>query len=526
MATTSSSEGFLTKLDNCRLFTPDQMQQVREWIEKKETPDRKALLRRFVEKNWITRWQAEEIYAGRYDFFMGTYKLVEKLGAGGRGTVYKAAHISMNRTVALKVMAKELVADPEAVARFRREVESAAALNHPNVIAAYDAAQEGETHFLVMEYVVGRDLNSWLKEFGKLPINWACECIRQAAVGLQHAHERGLVHRDIKPANILVAAANTNEIPQVKVLDLGCALFQSNDEQLRLTQPWQTFGTPDYMSPEQAESARKADIRSDVFSLGCTLFKLLAGEVPYSGATQLQKLLARASHAAPSVLEKRPDCPPELAAVVAKMLERKPEDRFQTPGELAAALAKFSMVPGVPAAAQSPLAADFNRAAAAAAAAPVSSSGAAAVAAPAPPPLRTAFQGLAEPPEPELSQFPFTPDDPADPPAASAPSMTSNTTATIPSLGVATSSSSARSEPRGQRAVRISQVARSALFAGAAMGGLIGGVLGGALAAGLHFGLPASGDAWQVALAACLAAGAALGGGYRAAVAAALAASE
>ena len=341
---TSTAEQFFETLQKSSLLSAEHMSQLRKALDARGNVDPKALAGKLVERNLLTKWQADELMKGRGDFFLGRYKLLDHLGAGARGTVYKAQHAAMNRIVALKVMSKQLVENQDAVARFKREVQLAAALNHPNIISAYDAANAGQTHFMVMEYVDGRELNQWLKEYGPLPIQWACEVIRQAALGLQHAHERGMVHRDIKPGNILVAGADLNERPLVKILDMGFArALSTDDEKLRLTQPWQVFGTPDYMSPEQAESTRNADIRADIFSLGVTLYKLLTAELPFGGSTPLQKLMARANNDAPPVRGKRPDVPAALEAVVAKSMARAPDDRYQTPLEFAGALAFFGM---------------------------------------------------------------------------------------------------------------------------------------------------------------------------------------
>ncbi|MBI3465850.1 MAG: protein kinase [Planctomycetes bacterium] len=317
-----------------------------------------TLAKKLVDRGLITRWQAEQLFAGRSVFFLGKYKLLDYIGKGGMGAVFKAQHALMARTVALKVMARALLEKPDAVARFKREVKSAAALNHPNIITAHDADCVGDTHFLVMEYVEGRDLKYWLEHRGPLAIGWVCECIRQVSLGLQHAHEKGMVHRDIKPSNLLVDSKDPNAPPLVKILDMGLARMVSEAKQEGgVTQTGQVMGTVDYVAPEQAEDAKLADIRSDIFSLGCTLFQLLTGQLPFGGDTLMAKLLARAKTGALPVRSLRSDVPPGLEAIVAKMLARDPAQRLQTPGEVAAALAPFALssVPGqVPAAPTAP----------------------------------------------------------------------------------------------------------------------------------------------------------------------------
>lgn len=264
------------------------------------------------------------------------YRVVRLLGEGGMGSVYEAEHLAMQRQVALKVINRAYVSSPAAVDRFRREVRAAARLAHPNIVTAFDAETAGDTHFLVMEYVEGVSLARLVKEQGPLPVAEACEYIRQAALGLQHAHEKGMVHRDVKPDNLI----RTTE-GRVKVLDFGLASL-TEERKTGLTDTNVVMGTPEYMAPEQAEDARSADIRSDVYSLGCTLYHLLTGNVPYPAPTALLKVLAHRDRPVPSVRRLRPDVPADLAAVVARMLAKKPEDRYQTPAEVAQALAPFA----------------------------------------------------------------------------------------------------------------------------------------------------------------------------------------
>jgi serine/threonine protein kinase/WD40 repeat protein len=264
------------------------------------------------------------------------YRIVRLLGEGGMGSVYEAEHRVMQRAVALKVINSAFTSRPATVERFRREVRAAARLSHPNIVTTYDAEDAGSTLFLVMEYVEGASLGRLVKERGPLPIAEACNYVRQAALGLQHAHERGMVHRDVKPDNLIRTPEG-----QVKVLDFGLAALRGESGG-DLTEENTVMGTPDYMAPEQAEDARSADIRADVYSLGCTLYYLLTGSVPYPAPTAMLKILAHREQPLPSIRQARPDVSPELARVVARLLAKKPEDRLQTPAEVAAALAPFA----------------------------------------------------------------------------------------------------------------------------------------------------------------------------------------
>jgi len=284
------------------------------------------------------------------------YRVLSELGAGGMGVVYMAEHRIMRRIVALKVMAPHLIAKTGAVERFRKEVHAAASLNHPNIVTAYDADEAGGLHFLVMEFVEGVSLDRLVAKKGPLPVPMACQFARQVALGLQHAAEKGMVHRDIKPQNVMVTKK-----AQVKVMDFGLARFARTDiEEDRpatgrvpfgagksiadpLTNPNVLMGTPDYLSPEQAKNSHAVDARSDIYSLGCTLHFLLTGKPPFSHAsTLIDKLLAHTEESPPAIRELRPDVPESLAAVLAKMMAKKADDRYSLAAEAAAALLPFA----------------------------------------------------------------------------------------------------------------------------------------------------------------------------------------
>lgn len=330
---------FWQLVEQSGLLSEQQFAQAQEALA--DVDSVKEVARQLVLRHGLTRWQVEQLLLRQTKFYLGKYQLLEQLGQGGMGKVFKARRGSSPRKLALKVMRKKSLQTPNAIERFHREVQTLAALNHPNIIAAIDAESAGDTHFLVMEYVEGWDLNHWVKYHFPLPLDWVCECIRQAALGLQYAHERGLVHRDIKPGNVLVVAESVHDKPLTKLLDLGMARFSSEGNEEELAKRGHIMGTPDYIAPEQARNAVDIDPRSDIFSLGCTLFKVVTGEVPFSGDTSRAKLKARLKKDAPKLSSRRSDVSQGLDAVVTKMLAREPKQRFQTPGQVAIALEPF-----------------------------------------------------------------------------------------------------------------------------------------------------------------------------------------
>ena len=277
------------------------------------------------------------------------YQVLELIGKGGMGLVFKAEHKLMNRTAALKVINPKLISDEEAVRRFRREVQAAARLAHPNIVAAYDAEQAGDVHFLVIEYVDGINLSEVIAQTGALEISKACDYVKQVADGLQHAHAKGMVHRDIKPHNLMV-----NSEGQIKVLDFGLATFamsasevanassNNSDKLSHVTTSGTMMGTPDFISPEQAGDCRAADIRSDIYSLGCTFYYLLTGRPPFNAGTAIERVKAHANVEPKPIDEIRSDIPPELAAIVRRMMAKDPSSRFSTPSEVADALVPFT----------------------------------------------------------------------------------------------------------------------------------------------------------------------------------------
>lgn len=300
--------------------------------------DADLVANRFVETGLITRWQADRLLEGRYKgFFLGKYKLLNLLGTGGMSSVYLAEHVLMQRRVAIKVLPKNRVEDSSYLARFHREAQAAAALDHRNIVRAYDVDNDGSNHYLVMEYVEGRDLQHVVKEDGPLGYIAAAEYIRQAAEGLSHAHKANLIHRDVKPANLLVDRKNV-----VKVLDLGLARFTDEDKaSLTVAYDENVLGTADYLAPEQALDSHGVDSRADIYGLGCSLYYLLTGHPPFPGGTLPQRLMAHQKQTPPSIHIDRPDAPHDLIEICAKMMAKKPGQRYQTMAEVALDLSQW-----------------------------------------------------------------------------------------------------------------------------------------------------------------------------------------
>jgi serine/threonine protein kinase len=268
------------------------------------------------------------------------YEILRELGRGGMGVVYLAHNKLMDRLEVLKVVNKAHLDHPGAVERFLREIRAAAKLSHANVVAAYSAVQQGELLAFAMEYVEGQDLASLVKSQGPLPVANACFYVQQAALGLQHAYEKQMVHRDIKPQNLILAREGKKHL--VKVLDFGLAkVMREKTDDTGLTGEGRMLGTPDYIAPEQTLDAAKADIRADIYSLGCTLYFLLSGRAPFSANSLGAILLAHQMQEAKTLNLVRPEVPQELAAVVRKMMAKSPVQRYQTPREVAQALAPF-----------------------------------------------------------------------------------------------------------------------------------------------------------------------------------------
>lgn len=343
--TTAATASLVGSLRKYRLLEAAQLEEVDSL--QARFPDPIALARELLQRGWLSAYQANQLLQGRgQELLLGSYVLLERLGQGGMGTVFKARNWKYGRIVALKVIRKERLDNPEAIRRFEREVRAVAALAHPNIVHAHDADQVAGTHLLVMDYVEGTDLARLVKKNGPLPAAQACEYIRQTALGLQHAHERGLVHRDIKPGNLLVTADGA----VVKILDLGLARLDQppidGGRSTLVTQEGTVVGTPDYLAPEQARQSHTADIRADLYSLGCVFYCLLTGRPPFPGGSIMDKILKHQSQQPKPLEQMRPDVPPRVAAIVRKLMAKKPEERYQAPMEVATALAADDLLNG------------------------------------------------------------------------------------------------------------------------------------------------------------------------------------
>ncbi|MBY0526676.1 MAG: protein kinase [Gemmataceae bacterium] len=342
----SSAEELLEWLRQYRLLSTARLTELADTARKTEP---RVLAQMLLERGWLTHYQLNLLFQGRgAELLIDPYLILSRLGEGGGGLVLKARHLRMQRIVAIKLIRKSLLTDPDIVARFQREIEVASQVSHANVVHAYDAGPMQGTLGLVMEYVEGTDLAKLIKDEGPLPVARGCDYIRQAALGMQHVHEKGLIHRDIKPSNLLVTLPREGEagFGTVKVLDLGLARLSGHKAQTASSQLTTMgsvmMGTPDYMAPEQAIDLRNADIRADVYSMGCTLFFLLTGQPPFPAGTLAQKLLKHQAAPVPSIRQVRAELPPALDRILGKMLAKDPAQRYQTPAEVAEALAPLA----------------------------------------------------------------------------------------------------------------------------------------------------------------------------------------
>jgi serine/threonine-protein kinase len=307
-----------------------------------------------IRQEWLTAFQLNQLLQGRGPALrMGPYILMERIGSGGMGQVFKAEHCRLRRMAAVKILRPEKLARNSTLPRFLREAESAAKLSHPNIVAVYDFGAVGETHYLAMEFIEGVDLARLVDDTGPLPVSLACDFIRQAALGLHHAHEQGFVHRDIKPQNLLVAPRGSRRGSQplrvegyagstVKILDMGLIRPQGENNELALTHLGVVIGTLDYIAPEQAINAHAVDCRADLYSLGCTFYHLLAGRVPFPDGQPLDKLLYHQTDYPTSIGELRSDVPEEVEDVLLAMLAKNPRERMQTAADAAISLSRFS----------------------------------------------------------------------------------------------------------------------------------------------------------------------------------------
>ena len=293
----------------------------------------RLLASKLVETGHLTPYQAESLRRGNRKLHLGVYRVTDCIGQGGMGTVFKAEHGMMARTVAVKVLPRSK-STPDAIANFSREIRAQAQLDHENLVRAYDAGHDGNVYYLVTEYVPGTDLRKYVRERGALNMGEAATIISQAAKGLEHAHNRGLIHRDVKPGNLLVTPEG-----HTKVSDLGLAGSLNADEDPRAGK---IVGTPDYLSPEQIMTPREVTTTSDIYSLGCTLYYAVTGKVPYPGGTTREKAKRHCEDMPINPRHFNPDLTDEFIEIIADMMEKDPKNRIQTAGEVVRRLAKWA----------------------------------------------------------------------------------------------------------------------------------------------------------------------------------------
>jgi len=356
---TESSHQLASALRDCGLYPNDAVLAAEAVLA--AGGDDAALAEHLFALGVVTSYQQRKIRVGRiHEILFGSFLILDKIGEGGMGKVYRAYQLRVRRMVALKVVRPQLMSNKTVLHRYKREAAAVAALDHPNIVKLHDADEHQGRYYLEMEFIDGIDLARLVKEFGKPPtiglaqVSEACEYVRQAALGLHQAHEQRLVHRDIKPSNLLVsghrALLGTDGKAIVKILDMGLVRsLEVDDEDFRadLTRDGTVVGTPDYMSPEQAKNSKTVDGRADLYSLGCTLYYLLKGQPPFAEGNPIEKLLKHQVDPAPNLRKTRPDVPEGVAAIVDRLLQKKPADRYQSAAEVAVALLPYSTAEGV-----------------------------------------------------------------------------------------------------------------------------------------------------------------------------------
>lgn len=367
MASVSVS-ALIDMLRRYRLLTTEQLAAAVR-LSHRHPGDARLIAKTLVQQGWLTVYQMNQLLAAHgEDLVLGPYHILDRLGQGGQSQVFKARHCEHEWLVALKVIRTELLATSEAREQFLLEMEAMAELEHPNIVQFCDADQAGETYYCAMEYVEGTDLGKYVRLAGLLPPAQATDFVRQTALGLQHAHEHNLIHRDIKPVNLFLttamapprdpfapaAAAAPPPSQLIKILDWGLACLRPTRSQPNGanngTPTKAIIGTADYLSPEQARNADRADIRSDIYSLGCTLYYLLAGQPPFPSGTLMQKLIQHQRDEPPAIESINTEVPAGLSTILKRLMAKKPEDRYQTPAAVALALMSFARK-GAPAAA-------------------------------------------------------------------------------------------------------------------------------------------------------------------------------
>ncbi len=332
-----SAKSFIGLLRKSKLLEADVLKETLDSLFKRSdgAPIKlDQITQHLLSQQMISEWHLKKLLSGKYKgFFLGKYKLLRHLGTGGMSTVYLAQHTLFNQERAIKVLPRDRVADKTYLDRFYREGRAVAALNHKNIVRVYDISNEGDTHYLVMEYVKGEDIYEKVKRDGPVDFLTAIDYTVQTMTGLQHAHDNDLVHRDVKPANLLVTPEG-----EIKILDLGLALFQQEETSLTVMHNERVLGTADYLSPEQAVDSHSVDHRSDIYSAGCTLYFMLTGKPPFHEGTLAQRIAKHQSVEPQDVRDYRADCPGDLLAIVHKMMRKKADERFQDCKETANSL--------------------------------------------------------------------------------------------------------------------------------------------------------------------------------------------
>lgn len=327
----ASSKDLLTVLRKTQLLSPEQITLLDSTQSAQSEP--RGMAREILQRGWMTPFQVNQVLQDKgQELVLGNYVLLERLGEGGMGAVFKALDRPNNRMVAIKIIRKEWLNNSNVKRRFGREIMAGGRLSHPNITQVLDADGEGDPPFLVLEFVQGADLSKLVKGQGPLDVNKASDYILQASRALEHVHDNNLVHRDIKPSNLLVTPEGV-----VKLLDMGLARVRHGEDGLSmstLTQEGSVLGTPEFLAPEQAINPLTVDIRADIYSLGCTWYYILTGKVPFPGGTLAEKLIHHQMHDADPVEQLRPGLPPGVAPVIRRMMAKKPDERFQTPAEV------------------------------------------------------------------------------------------------------------------------------------------------------------------------------------------------
>jgi serine/threonine protein kinase len=341
-----SVESFLDYVERSGLVAADALSKQLDLLRARHggnLPDAETVAAQLIDAGLLTAWHVEKLMDRKHKgYFLGKYKLLRHIGSGGMSSVYLAEHTLMHRYRAIKVLPKTKVNDSSYLDRFHREAQATAALDHPNIVRAYDLDNDGDTHYIVMEYVEGRDLNAIVKQEGPLPLELACNYIAQSAEGLSHAHEASLIHRDVKPANLLVDPKGV-----VKILDLGLALFSDSEEaSLTVAHNENVLGTADYLAPEQAVNSHRVDHRADIYGLGCTLYFLLTGHPPFNDGTLAQRIAKHQTQMPEDIRKDRPECPRDLADICVKMMQKRPEKRYANMTDVAAALENWLLTHG------------------------------------------------------------------------------------------------------------------------------------------------------------------------------------